>query len=619
MNTEIKKHKVIELKEHIIEIVCDAGEGAQKSGNALAHTSAKMGNSLWTVEIIPAEIQPPPHSVGSTSGLRIRLGAEKITNGGNLTNLIFAFNEMSLLSRIHAETIADDALIVIDDYWQDHSNPVIRKQYAEILDDMAKKGCKIARIPLTVETEKIVDDARRGKNMFAAGYISFLYSRNMDILKEVIAHTFKGKPENIIQNNIRLLEAGYEYARSTLDYRYSITSKPMEKKMVAMNGNQAIALGSIAAGFELCSMYPITPATSASHYLSDVFESMGGFVHQAEDEIAAIGVAVGAAFVGKPTLTITSGPGMALKTEFMGLTVMTEVPLVLVNVQRGGPSTGLPTKIEQSDLLAALFSTPGDAPKVVLAPSSIDECYHVMKTAREIAEGLRMLVIILSDANLATGVQLFDRPKVTKIKPAPMEDMNPVDPESLPFEWDPSTGLSRRIVPGQPDGASMTSSLNHSSRGLVTHDASSNVHSHIMRSKKLATLQKTLKRPTIFGEDNGDLLIVGWGSTRGAIEEEVQNARDEGLRVSSIHLLFLSPLPPGLRDIFSRFKKIITIEMNYGDPPDDPYFDQDCRRFSQLAMLLRSHTLIDVDNYSRVQGRPLMPMEVREAMEMFMK
>lgn len=260
-------HKVIPLEEHIIEIVCDAGEGAQKSGNALAHTSAKMGNSLWTVEIIPAEIQPPPHSVGSTSGLRLRLGSKEITNGGNLTNLVFAFNEMSLLSRIHAGTIADDAIIVIDDYWEDYNSPIIPKQYKEILDSQTERGCKIIKIPLTTETEKIVDDARRGKNMFAAGFIAFLYSRDMEILKEVVAHTFQGKAENIIQNNLLLLEAGYEYASRNLDYRYTIDSPPLDRKMVAMNGNQAIALGAIAAGFELCSMYPITPATSASHYL----------------------------------------------------------------------------------------------------------------------------------------------------------------------------------------------------------------------------------------------------------------------------------------------------------------------------------------------------------------
>ena len=619
MNTQVAAHRVIEIREHILEVVCDAGEGAQKAANALAHTSAKMGNYLWTVEIIPAEIQPPPHSVGSTSGQRIRLGRDPITNGGNLTNLVFAFNEMSLLSRIQAETIADDAIVLIDDYWENNSSPLIRNQYAEILEGVARKGGTIIKIPLTTETEKIIDDPRRGKNMYAAGYLAFLYSRDMEILKTVVANTFKGKPESVIQSNLDLLNAGYRYASDTLEFRYEIPSSPVAGQMVAMNGNQAIALGSIAAGFELCSMYPITPATSASHYLSEVFESLGGYVHQAEDEIAAIGVAIGASFVGRPSLTITSGPGMALKTEFMGLAVMAEIPLVLVNVQRGGPSTGLPTKIEQSDLLSAFFNTPGDAPRVIIAPASIEECYEVMKTAREIAEDFRMLVVILSDANLATGVQLFARPEVTIPRPAPMANMAQVSLEALPFDWDPVTGLSHRIIPGQPNGASMTSSLNHSKKGLVTHDSASNMHSHIMRSKKLATLQKTLRRPDVLGEETGDLLLVGWGSTRGAIEEEVARAQGEGLRVSSLHLQFLSPFPPGLREIFSGFKQVITVEMNYGDPSDDPWFDKDSRRYSQLAMLLRSHTLVDVDFYGRVLGRPLMPKEVREAIELFLK
>ena len=228
-----------------------------------------------------------------------------------------------------------------------------------------------------------------------------------------------------------------------------------------------------------------------------------------------------------------------------------------------------------------------------------------------------MLVIVLSDANLATGVQLFERPKITKPRPPASSDMSPVSPDALPFDWDPVTGLSRRLIPGQPNGASMTSSLNHSRQGFVTHDAASNMNAHIMRSKKLATLQKALKPPKVFGDESGDLLIVGWGSTRGAIEEEVARARQEGLRVSSVHLQFLSPLPPGLKDIFNKFKKVITIEMNYGDPVDDPYFDQDSRRHSQLALLLRAHTLVDIGNYGRVLGRPLMPMEVREAIELY--
>ena len=248
------------------------------------------------------------------------------------------------------------------------------------------------------------------------------------LLEGVIGGIFKGKSREVIDVAIELAGAGYQYGVEHLEQCFEIPSSPSDVAKVAMNGNTALALGAISAGFELCSMYPITPATSASHALSDLFEEFGGFVHQAEDEIAAIGVALGASYAGKTALTITSGPGMALKTEFQGLAVMTETPLVIVDVQRGGPSTGLPTKIEQSDLLHALYGAPGDAPKVVMAPSTIEECYYILTVARRIAEEFRMLVIVLSDANLATGQQLFDRPDISQTPEQAPLDLSPVPP-----------------------------------------------------------------------------------------------------------------------------------------------------------------------------------------------
>src|SRR5512134_330317 len=219
-----------------------------------------------------------------------------------------------------------------------------------------------------------------------------------------------------------------------------------------MNGNEALGMGAIASGMELCAMYPITPATSVSHWLAEVMEKFGGVLHQAEDEIAAVGVAIGASYAGKVAFTVTSGPGLALKTEFIGLAAMTEIPLVVVDVQRGGPSTGLPTKVEQSDLLAALFGQPGDAPHVVIAPATIEECFHIMITARRIAETFRCVVIVLSDANLASGVQPYPRPELDPRWMADPVDQGPVPPGMRPYDWDHETGLSRRFVPGQPGG-----------------------------------------------------------------------------------------------------------------------------------------------------------------------
>jgi 2-oxoglutarate ferredoxin oxidoreductase subunit alpha len=359
-------------------------------------------------------------------------------------------------------------------------------------------------------------------------------------------------------------------------------------------------------------MYPITPATSASHYLASVFHKAGGFVHQAEDEISAVGFAIGSSYAGKTAVTITSGPGMALKTEFIGLAVMAEIPLVVVDVQRGGPATGLPTKVEQGDLLASLYGQPGDVPKVVMAPSTIEECFHFVITARKLAESFRTPVIVLTDANVATGQAAFPYPEISEDWLSPPVDQSPWQPGVPPYGWDADTGLSSRPIPGQPGGAYVLTGLAHDENSRVAYDSAINQRSMRMRSRKLTALAKTLKPPTLYGDEEGDLLVVGWGSTRGAIEEAVDRVRKEGHRVSSLHLRFLSPLEPGLKEIFRRFRRVMTVEINYSDDPGDPMADEETRRFAQLAWILRGHTLVDVDCWSRVPGQPLAPGMIQE-------
>jgi 2-oxoglutarate ferredoxin oxidoreductase subunit alpha len=385
--------------------------------------------------------------------------------------------------------------------------------------------------------------------------------------------------------------------------------------MVVMNGNQATALGIMAAGIEVCSMYPITPATSVSHYLAAALSEVGGFVHQAEDEIAAIGFALGASYAGKTSVTVTSGPGLALKTEFIGLAVMAELPLVIIDVQRGSPSTGLPTRVEQADLMASIYGAPGDAPKIVIAPSSIEECFHFVITARKLAETFRGPVIVLTDANLATGQTSFKRPVVDEEWLAPPVDQSAWDENVAPYDWDPETGLSQRPIPGQRGGEYVLTGLAHSENGKVAYDAATNQRSMAARSRKLATLQRSLKPPEVYGDDEGDLLIVGWGSTRGAIEEAVDEARDAGKKVSALTLRFLSPLEPGLKAIFGRFRKVKTIELNYSDALDDPKIEPENRRYSELALLLRAWTLCDVGCWSKVSGIPLPPGEIRNVIQ----
>jgi len=364
---------------------------------------------------------------------------------------------------------------------------------------------------------------------------------------------------------------------------------------------------------ELCSMYPITPATSASHHLGEIIENFGGIIHQAEDEIAAAGVAIGASFAGKVAFTITSGPGLALKTEFLGLAIMTEVPLVVVDVQRGGPSTGLPTKVEQSDLLASIFGQTGDAPHAVMAPATMEECFLSVITARRIAEAFRCVVIVLTDANLATGQQPFPRPEAKPEWFSGPPDLSAVPEGTLPYDWDPKLGLSRRVIPGQPNGMFVATGLSHDERSKIAYDSETHQRACVMRSRKIAVLQSTLKPPKVRGEETGDLLVVGWGSTMGAIEEAVDRARADGLSVSSLHLRFLSPLEPGLKEIFGRFKNVMTVEINYSDEPTDPYINDENRRRGQLSWLLRATTLVDVDCWTRVPGEPLQPGKILQA------
>jgi 2-oxoglutarate/2-oxoacid ferredoxin oxidoreductase subunit alpha len=370
----------------------------------------------------------------------------------------------------------------------------------------------------------------------------------------------------------------------------------------------------LASGMEICAMYPITPATSASHYLSDVFEKIGGVVHQAEDEIAACAFAIGASYAGKCTVTITSGPGYSLKQEAIGLAVMGEIPLVVVNVQRGGPSTGQPTKVEQGDLLAAMFGSHGDAPKVIMAASTIEDCFYSIITARKIAESFNMVVVVLSDASLATSQQPFRRPQFNEAWLAPPVDQSVVPDGMKPYDWNAATGLARRFIPGQRGGMHTLTGLAHDRDSHVAYDPEINEESIHFRSLKLAALQRTLKTPPVFGDPQGDLLVIGWGSTKGAIEEAVEALRAEGLKVSSMHLRFLQPLPGGIKDVMQRFKQVMTIEGNWCDRPDDQLIDESNRRYSALAMLLRARYLIDVDCWSEVKGQPIKPSTIRRVL-----
>jgi len=605
---------LLTLREHIIEIISDSGEGAQRCGQTLGAIAARMGNGIWTTEIIPAEIRPPARSVAGASGNRIRIGSGPVTNGGDETDLVVAFNEQVLLGRVRAKELKPGCLILLENMWRRHSDAQIAASYVETHDKLVAAGYRVFEIPMEQECKKLVSDARRGKNMFALGMLCRLYSLDLQIAREQIAQIFGKKDAAVVSTNVMLLGAGHAWAAENLDFGFRIPAERVTQPQLVINGNTAIALGVMASGMEICAMYPITPATSASHYLSDVFEKVGGLVHQAEDEIAACAFAIGASYAGKCAVTITSGPGYSLKQEAIGLAVMGEIPLVVVNVQRGGPSTGQPTKAEQGDLMATIFGSHGDAPKVVMAPGTIEDCFHSMITARRIAETFRTVVVVLSDSGLATSQAPFPRPQFNDGWLAPPIDQSPVPDGARPYDWDPDTGLSLRFIPGQPGGMHTLTGLAHDRDSHVAYDADINEESIRARSLKLAALQTTLKPPPVFGDAEGDLLVIGWGSTKGAIEEAVQMLRDEGKRVSSMHLQFLQPLAGGIKPVMQRFKQVMTVEANWSDRPEDKIIDETNRRYSAVATLLRSRYLIDVDCWSEVRGQPIKPSTLKRVL-----
>ncbi|MEO9474050.1 MAG: 2-oxoacid:acceptor oxidoreductase subunit alpha [Cyclobacteriaceae bacterium] len=602
------------IKEAIVEIVSDSGEGAQKCGQSLGKISAKMGNGVWTVEIIPAEIQPPARSKAGASGIRVRIGKGKITNMGDHADMVIALNEQVIYGRIDQNAYKPGTYLLIENKWGSPSSET-SSDYEASIQRFRDLGYLIYEIPMEEECLKIVKDPKKGKNMWVLGLLCSIYDRDLEIAVDQIRNVFRKKTQEVVEKNLDLLHAGYAYASKNLDMRFTIPGQLSDEDFVVMNGNEAVSLGVMAAGIEVCSMYPITPATSATHAMAETIESAGGIIHQAEDEIAAIGFAVGSSYAGKTAVTITSGPGIALKTEFIGLAAMAEVPLVIVDVQRGGPSTGLPTKVEQGDLLAVLYGAAGDAPKVIIAPATIEECFHYIILARKLAESFRTPVFVLTDANLATGVQPFPRPKVKPEWLADSIDQSPWNESVKPYDWDSKTGISQRPIPGQKGGMYTLTGLAHDEESHVAYDPSINQRASEHRSRKLAALGKTLKKPGINGDEEGDLLIVGWGSTLGAIEEAVKSAQLKGAKVSSLHLHFLSPLEPGLKEIFSRFKKVKTVEINYSDTIDSPLISPENRRFAQLAWYLRAQTLTDIDCFSNVYGQPISPIQILKMIE----
>jgi 2-oxoglutarate/2-oxoacid ferredoxin oxidoreductase subunit alpha len=612
--TTIPRRVATVLDQHVVDIVSDSGEGAQKCGQSFAAVAARMGNGIWTVEIIPAEIQPPARSIEGASGNRTRIATHPIRTGGDAADLVVAFNEQVLLGRLRAGELAPGCIVLLDSSWATHDDPGIVASYQAVTDELQRDGYRLHEVPMERECLRHVEDARRGKNMFALGLLCRIYSLDLDLARAQVRTVFSGKGAELVERNVQLLEAGWVWVEDHLDLRFEVPATPSTEPHVVVNGNTALALGVMASGMEVCAMYPITPATSVSHYLSEAFQRVGGIVHQAEDEIAAANFAIGASYAGTCAVTITSGPGYSLKQEAIGLAVMGEIPLVVIDVQRGGPSTGQPTKTEQGDLLAAVFGSHGDAPKVVMAASDVEDCFYSVITARRIAETFNTVVVLLSDASLAAAQQPFPRPVLRSDWFAAPVGQSPIPDGAEPYAWSERTGLARRFVPGQPGGAHCLTGLAHDRSSSVAYDPEVNQEAIRHRSLKLAAFQRTLRPVRVGGDGEGDLLVIGWGSTRGAIEEAVARVRADGYRVGRMHLRFLQPLAPGIGEAMAAFDRVVCVESNWSDRMDDSLIDSDNRRFGNLTWLLRARYLVDVDSWGQVRGQPLAPAAIEAAL-----
>ena len=593
-------------KVHVtrFELLMDAGFGAQKAGDILVQAFAKIGKYVYIEPMIPAEISPPPRTPPALSGVIMRLADFDITNIGNNTDVILAAHEIVLDRRLDDEEYNPNCRILLD--MGDKAGN--EESYERICKRIAKLSLNIYPIETTPEVLKIIQSlSGKGKNMYYLGMLSRIYSMPEDIIIQEIKEAFGKKlNEEILDKNIQIFKLGYAYAKENIHFTYEVDSVPenIGGEKILIDGNSSLSMGIVDAGIKLFAGYPITPASSIMHTLAKVFPSYGGIVHQAEDEISAIGTAIGAYFGGVPAVTATSGPGLSLKQEFIGFASAAEIPIIIIDAQRSGPSTGMPTKTEQSDLTTVIFGNHGDYTKIVISVANIIDCFYAPQIARYLAEKLRLPVFIMSDFLTANSYKVIRKPKACVIE-------KPDDIPDFVFERFHLHRLPQPIEmvrtnqanPGLAGGMRRVTGLNTDETGHVNYFSGANQRSHEVRNNKVHLVKKALTKPEMFGPEEGEILVVGWGSTRGVIEEAVNNLQKDKLPISGLHLKIVHPLPLMLKEIFSKFKKIVTAELAYGDQ----------YKPSPLALLLRAETLVDVKPIiSRATGRPIRPSDIRD-------
>ncbi len=598
------------IEQAVIRFAGDSGDGMQITGSQFTNTTALFGNDLATFPDFPAEIRAPAGTLPGVSGFQINFSSRDVYTPGDVVDVLIAMNPAALKTNV-ADLRAGGILIVNTDNFEETD---LKKAQATTnpLEDHSLDGYRLFPIELTKLTRaalrEIGLDAKsmdRCKNFFALGMCYWLYNRSMEPTHKWLTDKFKAKPV-LAEANKLAMKAGFAYCEATEVFQVSYEIPPAKLTPGLyrnMSGNTALALGFIAAsqqsGLTLFQgSYPITPASDILHELS-MYKEFGVVTFQAEDEIAAVTAAIGAAYGGHLAITTTSGPGMALKMEAIGLALMTELPLVICDIQRGGPSTGLPTKTEQADLLQALFGRNSEAPVPVLAPSTPGDCFWVALEASRIAVKHMIPVIVLSDGYLANGAEPWRIPSPEEIPAIPVKFRT--DPAGfLPYQRDPRTLARPWAVPGTPG-------LEHRIGGIEKQDGTGNVsydplnHEHMvrLRAAKVDAVAQDIPDVVPDGDPDGGLVLVGWGSTAGAITAAVRAQRAKGRRVGHVHLRHLNPLPRNLEQVLRRYEKVVVPEMNMG----------------QLLWVLRAKFLIDAEGLNKVQGKPFKQSEIEAKIE----
>jgi 2-oxoglutarate ferredoxin oxidoreductase subunit alpha len=608
-----KKKETKTLERVTIRFAGDSGDGMQLTGMRFTNTTALEGHELVTLPDYPAEIRAPAGTLYGVSGFQIQISSSEIHTPGDQPDVLVAMNPAAL--KVNLKLVRDNGILIINSDAFKGRNLELAGYETNPLEDDSLKGYQVFAIPITTLTRKALEglnlsvkEKDRSKNFFALGIIFWLFTHPLEPTIEWIKEKFKKNPE-IVEANIRALNAGYNYALSTelFSTTYRVEKAKKEPgKYRNVTGNEAIALGFITAAKKankqlFLGSYPITPASEILHELSK-YRHFGVKTFQAEDEIAGIGSAIGASYAGALGITTTSGPGVALKSEFLGFAVMAELPLVVTNVQRGGPSTGLPTKTEQADLLQAMYGRNGEAPIPIIAAKSPADCFYAAIEASRVALMFATPVFLLTDGYIANGSEPWKIPNVDDIPEIKVELAS--DPENyMPYKRDPETLARKLALPGMAGFEHHIGGLEKDETGDVSYDPNNHDRMVRIRAAKVERINNYLEHPEINGDPEGDLLIVSWGSTYGTVFAAIEVLRKKGKKVSWFHLRWINPLPPTLEKYIHNFKKVVVPEINLG----------------QLSRLLREKYLVDVKGFNRVRGLPLNTNELIEGIEAFLE